>query len=70
MKYARINFNLKICKLLIHNPEKEMIRPVKVPNEKGERQDVGICNIKDTIIYLGITLGTRKLQKINSTNAE
>jgi hypothetical protein len=70
MKYAHINFNLKIFNLWIHNPEKETIRSVKLPNEKGERQDVGICSMKDTFKYLGVTLGARKLQKINSTNAE
>jgi hypothetical protein len=64
MKYEHINFNPNKCKILIHNPEKEMIVQVQLPNEKGELQDIGICGIKNIIKYLGVTLGTRKLQKM------
>jgi hypothetical protein len=63
-KCVHVNFNPKKCKLLIDNTEKEMIVPVQLPNEKGELQEVGICGIKDTIKYLGVPLGTRKLQKM------
>jgi hypothetical protein len=51
MKYDDINFNFnpKKCKLLMHNPEKEIIIPMQLPNEKGELKDIDICGIKDTI---------------------
>jgi hypothetical protein len=54
LKYVHINFNPKKCNLLIHNTEKEIIVPVRLPNEKGELQEVGICGIKDAIKYLGV----------------
>jgi hypothetical protein len=64
MKYAQINFNPKKCELFVNNPEKEFIIPVQLPNEKGELQDVGIWGINETVKYLGVQLGTRKLQKM------
>jgi hypothetical protein len=64
MKYAHINFNPKKCKALVHNPKKEFIIPAQLPNEKRELQDGGVCGIKETVKYLGIPLGTRKLQKM------
>jgi hypothetical protein len=31
---------------------------------EGKEQEVGVCNIKGTIKYLGVPLNTRKLQKM------
>jgi hypothetical protein len=67
MKYSRINFNPKKRKLLVHNPEKELIIKVQLPNGKGELQDIGICEIKETVKHLGVSLRIRKFPKSNSS---
>jgi hypothetical protein len=53
MKYANMSFNPKKCKMLVHNAEKIIIPPLFLPDAEGNEQEVGICNIKDTIKYLG-----------------
>jgi hypothetical protein len=63
MEYARISFNPKKCKILIHNAEKIMILPLFLPYAAETEQEIEICNIKNTIKYLGVPISTRKLQK-------
>jgi tRNA A-37 threonylcarbamoyl transferase component Bud32 len=41
-----------------------MIPPLLSPDAAGTEQEVEICNIKDTIKYLRMSLSTRKLQKM------
>jgi hypothetical protein len=64
MEYAHISFNPKKCKILIHNAEKIMIAALFLPDANKIEQEIEVCNIKDTIIYLGVSLSTRKLQKM------
>jgi hypothetical protein len=64
MNYARINFNPKKGRILIHYAEKLDIAPVLLPDAKGDLERVEECGIKDTVKYLGVPLSTRKLQKM------
>jgi hypothetical protein len=64
MEYAHINFNPKKCRILIHNAEKILISPLLLPDANNIEQEVEVCNIKDTVKYLGVPLSTRKLQKM------
>jgi hypothetical protein len=64
MEYAHISFNSKKCTILIHNAEKIMITALFLPHTNKIEQEKEVCNIKDTIIYLGVSLSTRKLQKM------
>jgi hypothetical protein len=64
MKYAHINFNPRKCGMLIHNAGKIMIPLLLLSDANNIEQEVEVCNIKDTIKYLGVPLSTRKLQKM------
>jgi hypothetical protein len=52
---------LKNAKMFVHNPEKEEMVLVQLPDAKGDYSNVEICSIKDTVKYLGIPLNIRKL---------
>jgi hypothetical protein len=60
IRYAKIDFNTKKCKLIIHNPQKEPIANIFLLNDKNERKKLEVCKIDTVIKYLGIRLGDRK----------
>jgi hypothetical protein len=41
-----------------------------LPNANNAGINVELCTIEDIVKYFGVTLNTRKLTKINSTNIE
>jgi hypothetical protein len=63
-EYAHIIFNPKKCKILIHKAEKILITPLSLQDANGTEQEVEVCNIKDTIKYVGVPLSTRKVSKL------
>jgi hypothetical protein len=46
------------------DPEKIIVSSLFLPDANNIEQEVEVCNIKDTIKYLGVPVHTRKLQKI------
>jgi hypothetical protein len=64
MEYAHISFNPKKCKILTNKAEKFLIPPLLLSDANNIEQEVEVCNIKDTIKYLGVSRSPRKLQKM------
>jgi hypothetical protein len=70
MKFANINFNPDKCKLIINNPGNKLIPQLTLPDENGEEKQVEICDIRQTVKYLGVPLGTRRLSKMRFNNSK
>jgi hypothetical protein len=68
MSFARISFNPEKCRIIVYNPSKELLSPVFLPNEERLLKEVQVCNVDDTVKYLGVPLGMRKLVKLKFNN--
>jgi hypothetical protein len=68
MKFARINFNPEKCRVIVYNPAKELLSPFFLLDEAGILKEVPVCNVDDTIKYLGVPLGIRKLANLKFNN--
>jgi hypothetical protein len=68
MSFARIKFSPYKCRLIVYNPAKEMDIPLFLPDNNNEKKTVKICNVDDTVKYLGVPLGIKKLAKMRFKN--
>jgi hypothetical protein len=70
MEFTKISFNPSKCKLIINNPTGEIIPELTLPNEFGEEKVVEVCDAKQTVKYLRVPLGTKRLSKMRFNNSK
>jgi hypothetical protein len=70
MRFAGIRFNPDKCKIIVNNASNQLITELTLPDEFNNQKVVEICEANQTVKYLGVQLGTRRLFKMRFNNSK